>query len=262
MVQPSYTDEVYDEPEQNLIYQATPDAESDNDDKEELFTKKPSLWKRLCCCLKIRSKNREKGSRQSQLNDDIEEKVIFQENALLPPLLDVDKGKKCLVLDLDETLVHSSFKPVADPDFTVEVEIEGQIHTVYVLKRPGVDDFLEKVGNLFEVVVFTASMSKYANPVIDQLDITKTVRTRLFREACVFSRGNYVKDLSLLGRCIRDCIIIDNSPASYAFQPENAIAIESWFGGEDDDELMELLPYLDRLTKCSDVRSELTALGI
>jgi hypothetical protein len=45
-------------------------------------------------------------------------------------------------------------------DFTIPVEIEGQWHNIYVLKRPGVDQFMKRVGELYEVVVFTASVSK------------------------------------------------------------------------------------------------------
>ena len=45
-------------------------------------------------------------------------------------------------------------------DFTIPVEIEGQFHNVYVVKRPGVDEFLKRVGEIYEVVVFTASVSK------------------------------------------------------------------------------------------------------
>lgn len=45
-------------------------------------------------------------------------------------------------------------------DFTIPVEIEGQYHNVYVIKRPGVDAFMKRVGELYEVVVFTASVSK------------------------------------------------------------------------------------------------------
>ncbi|MEQ2205503.1 hypothetical protein XENOCAPTIV_001019 [Xenoophorus captivus] len=60
---------------------------------------------------------------------------------LLPEMKISDDGKKCVVIDLDETLVHSSFK-------------------VYVLKRPHVDEFLQKMGELFECVLFTASLAK------------------------------------------------------------------------------------------------------
>lgn len=31
---------------------------------------------------------------------------------------------------------------------------------MYVIKRPGVDQFMKRVGELYEVVVFTASVSK------------------------------------------------------------------------------------------------------
>ena len=87
-----------------------------------------------------------------------------------------DIGKKTLVLDLDETLVHSSFKPILDPDFIIPVEIEGRIVDVYVLKRPLMDEFLTAVGQIYEVVVFTASLSKYADPLLDLLDPDNVIR--------------------------------------------------------------------------------------
>lgn len=93
------------------------------------------------------------------------------------------------------------------------VEIEYHWHNVYVIKRPGVDNFLKKMGEIYEVVVFTASLSKvscrrlfthflqisnyfrlkYADPVLDKLDIHQVVSHRLFRESCYNHKGNYVK---------------------------------------------------------------------
>uniref|UniRef100_A0A674PPD0 protein-serine/threonine phosphatase n=1 Tax=Takifugu rubripes TaxID=31033 RepID=A0A674PPD0_TAKRU len=144
---------------------------------------------------------------------------------LLPPTESHDAKKICVVIDLDETLVHSSFTPVSDADFIIPVEIEGTVHQVYVLKRPHVDEFLKRMGELFECVLFTASLSKYADPVSDMLDTWGAFRNRLFRESCVFHKGNYVKDLSRLGRDLDKVIIIDNSPVSYIFQPENAVIL-------------------------------------
>ncbi len=112
---------------------------------------------------------------------------------LLPAVQPRLAGRKCLVLDLDETLVHSSFKILNQADFTIPVEIEGQYHNVYVIKRPGVDAFMKRVGELYEVVVFTASVSKYGDPLLDQLDIHHVVHHRLFRESCYNHQGNYVK---------------------------------------------------------------------
>lgn len=172
---------------------------------------------------------------------------------LLPPHFKKHTNKNCLVLDLDETLVHSSFKHVPGADFIIPVEIENVVHQVYVMKRPGVDEFMKRVGQLFEVVVFTASLSKYADPVLDLLDIHKVIAHRLFREACSTHRGSYVKDLSKLGRNVATTIIIDNSPHSYLFHPQNAIPVQSWISDMNDTELLELLPLLEDLSKVNDV---------
>lgn len=177
---------------------------------------------------------------------------------LLPPLLPEEKGKKTLVLDLDETLVHSSFKPIPDPDFVISIELDGVVHRVYVRKRPGVDNFLRAVGEKYEVVVFTASLAKYADPLLDILDRSKSVKVRLFREACVQHYGNYVKDLTHLGRILEHTIIIDNSPFSYMFQPDNAIPISSWFSDKNDRQLYDLLPFLESLLPVEDVSTVLT----
>ncbi|KAK0872572.1 hypothetical protein LTR87_012324 [Friedmanniomyces endolithicus] len=160
---------------------------------------------------------------------------------LLGPLRPEFRGRKCLVLDLDETLI------LHQADFTIPVEIEGQYHNVYVIKRPGVDAFMKRVGELYEVVVFTASVSKYGDPLLDQLDIHNVVHHRLFRESCYNHQGNYVKDLSMMGRDLRETIIIDNSPTSYIFHPQHAVPISSWFSDAHDNELLDLIPVLEDL---------------
>jgi Dullard-like phosphatase family protein len=171
------------------------------------------------------------------------------------------RPRKTLVLDLDETLVHSSFKPLPagrKPSFTVDIELQGQLHRVYVMKRPFVDEFLRCVCAKFEVVIFTASLGHYANPLLDILDPKQLHHHRLFREACTLHFGRYVKDLTQLGRDVKDCIILDNSPFSYMFQPENAIAITSWFHDQADQELKLLIPFLNNVADSPvDVRDTL-----
>ncbi|CUS15189.1 unnamed protein product [Tuber aestivum] len=180
---------------------------------------------------------------------------------LLPPPAPRFEGKKCLVLDLDETLVHSSFKVLHQADFTIPVDIEGSYHNVYVIKRPGVDEFMKRVGELYEVVVFTASVSKYGDPLLDQLDIHHVVHHRLFRDSCFNNQGNYVKDLSQLGRDLKDTIIIDNSPTSYIFHPQHAVPISSWFSDAHDNELLDLIPVLEDLST-QDVRDVTLVLDV
>uniref|UniRef100_A0A673H5R5 Mitochondrial import inner membrane translocase subunit TIM50 n=1 Tax=Sinocyclocheilus rhinocerous TaxID=307959 RepID=A0A673H5R5_9TELE len=164
-----------------------------------------SIFSSLFCCL--RSYDAEPpttpNNNSSPLPPPVEENGAPPkppEKYLLPEVNINDYGKKCVVIDLDETLVHSSFK--------------------------------------------------YADPVADLLDQWGVFRVRLFRESCVFHRGNYVKDLSRLGRELRNVIIVDNSPASYIFHPENAVSFDLHM---NDTELLDLLPFFEGLSKEEDV---------
>jgi len=177
------------------------------------------------------------------------------EHPLLPPAEVPLNERVCLVLDLDETLVHSSFTPIPDPDFEIPLEMQGETHMVYVKKRPFVDQFLKVVCAEFEVIVFTASLALYANPVMDLLDPERLVHGRLYREHCVFTSGCYVKDISKLGRPLNQTLIVDNSPLSYALQPENAVPISSFISDDNDRELEKTLKVVQGARQLPDVRN-------
>ena len=169
-----------------------------------------SLLERLFCCVCAASNMPHTGPTTTPL---VSTNGAAAEG-LLGPIAAADTNKMCLVLDLDETLVHSSFRPIPNPDFVLPVEIDGAcsrraralsvlapspspsrrrvavprcadsrrffcracslsistyirtaraagtVHHVYVLKRPGVDEFLIECAKLFEIVVYTASLSK------------------------------------------------------------------------------------------------------
>lgn len=89
------------------------------------------------------------------------------------------------------------------------------------------------------------------------LDIHHVVRHRLFRESCYNHKGNYVKDLSQLGREMETIIILDNSPASYIFHPNNAVPVSTWFNDPHDTELTDLCPFLTDLAGVDDIRGVL-----
>ena len=117
----------------------------------------------------------------TQAHQDVDEPYL-----LGPKRRSSDIGKKTLVLDLDETLVHSSFKPIENPDIILPVEIEGNICNIFILVRPGVQEFLKRMHKHWEIVVFTASLSKYADPLVDIIDPNKVCSYKLFREHCTW----------------------------------------------------------------------------
>lgn len=161
-----------------------------------------------------------------------------------------------LVLDLDETLVHSSFdKCDDDVDFTFSIHSKMQVQTVFVRQRPYLHMFLEAVAGLFDIVIFTAGQSIYAEQLLDILDPNQTLfGQRVYRDSCVFSDGGYVKDLTILGRDLARVAIVDNTPQVFQLQVENGIPIESWFGDPSDDALLSLLLFLLTLVGVDDVR--------
>ncbi len=195
---------------------------------------------------------------------------------------------KTLVLDLDETLVHSTSRPYAGKGAglkmrVVEVVLEGRSTVYTVYKRPWVDYFLRKVRPIpiprtkakltcpaqvskwYTVVIFTASLPEYADPVIDWLDGGDggggIIGGRLFRSDCHHQNGAYMKDLSIISKDLSHVCLVDNSPTSYAINQANGIPIEGWINDPNDECLLDLLPVLDSLRFTNDVRRVLGMRG-
>lgn len=206
--------------------------------------------------------------------------------ALAPPrpLLPVHTRRnqchsKTLVLDLDETLIHTLARPTPlTQGIPVEVKLPvpasgssgatkyfAALYTV--LKRPGLDEFLETVSQWYNLVIFTASVQAYADPMIDLLEQDRPYfARRLYRDSCTLvahspSRSSttdgYVKDLSKVEPDLANVLILDNSPTSYQNQETNAIGIEGWINDPSDTALMSLIPMLSALRYATDVRSVL-----
>ncbi|KAI5292317.1 Nuclear envelope morphology protein 1 [Ascosphaera atra] len=126
----------------------------------------------------------------------------------------------------------------------------------YVHKRPHCDDFLRKVCKWYRLVIFTASVQEYADPVIDWLEQErKYFHTRYYRQHCTFRNGAYIKDLSSVEPDLSKVMILDNSPMSYVFHEDNAIPIQGWISDPGDNDLLNLIPLLESLQYVTDVRA-------
>ena len=123
-----------------------------------------------------------------------------------------------------------------------------------MLKRPFVDEFLTQMSKIFDIIVFTASIPSYANPLLDQLDKNRVIKGRLFRGDCVAKNGLYVKDLRVIGKDLKDVLIIDNNPISYSVNKDNGVPIKTWHYDKRDEELRKMLILLTYLSRVDDVR--------
>lgn len=189
----------------------------------------------------------------------------------------LDKHQKTLILDLDETLIHSMSKGGRmSSGHMVEVRLNttyvgvggqasiGPQHPIlyYVHKRPHCDEFLRRVSKWYNLVVFTASVQEYADPVIDWLEADrKYFSARYYRQHCTFRHGAFIKDLSSVEPDLSKVMILDNSPLSYMFHQDNAIPIQGWISDPTDGDLMYLIPFLEGLQYVSDVRALLALRG-
>jgi CTD small phosphatase-like protein 2 len=102
--------------------------------------------------------------------------------------------------------------------------------------------------------VFTASQKVYADQVLNKLDPDGLIEHRLCRESCTYYEGNYIKDLSILGRPLAKSALLDNTPLCYGFQPMNGVPSQTWTHQPDDRELFDLIPVLDAVADAADVR--------
>jgi Dullard-like phosphatase family protein len=190
------------------------------------------------------------------------EKRIHQKFQLFKPISTKNLNrKKMLVLDLDETLIHSSLKKLKKYDFTISMYIDNRVSTFYVAERPHLHKFMEEVSKWYHVVIFTASLKNYADLVIDKVDKKNKILKRYYRESCepILGGQQYIKDLSVLKTDLSRCIIVDNSEVSFSKNKENGIPILSYMGQDSDDkELLHLLTLLEALRHVSDVRSILS----
>lgn len=200
-------------------------------------------------------------------------RFLFPKKLIPKSVLNAQR-RKILVMDLDETLIHSASRNTSHSNpsqgHMVEVKfaISGISTLYYVHKRPHCDLFLSKVSKWYDLVIFTASMKEYADPVIDWLESSfpGKFRKRLYRNNCTLRDGvGYIKDLSILcgssspisvttSGGLGEVILIDNSPVSYALNVDNAIQVEGWISDPSDTDLLTLLPFLEALRYTTDVR--------
>jgi len=180
--------------------------------------------------------------------------------------------KLTAVLDIDETLIHSSgsIQDEENRDFFCLG------YDVY--KRPHLDTFLDFIFTTCHVGFFTSAEEDYANIILanilskEQLEQTLFVHDRKFCDIVVedsfsiYNHGgaNYkvYKNLKKIfrrsGVSRKRTIAIDDKPYSFASSYSNCIPVKPFFplrkDYNGDDELLRLIDYIKLLNKEENVR--------
>ena len=151
----------------------------------------------------------------------------------LPFENDIAYGRKRLaIFDLDETLIHCELKDIQSAQKQIKIKISASIErTVGLNIRPNYKETIEKLKENYHVVMFTASLQKYADAIMDEIDPNgELFEYRMYRNNCsqikVDNQIYYIKDLSVFKNIsLDDIVIIDNSVLSFGFHLENGIPI-------------------------------------
>ena len=183
---------------------------------------------------KSKSKNKNKISSSSSSTKSAKSKsfkniVIYKYNYnnnfyYLPPLKKY--YKYTLVLDLDETLVYLMPNNIY---LTEDGKIGETRHTL--IFRPGLIDFLKRMKTLYELVIFSFGTLEYVDNVIKIIEKNeKFFEHVLYRQHATVNNGEYIKDLSLLGRSLKNILIVDDIAQVFKLQEKNGICIKAFYG--------------------------------
>lgn len=165
---------------------------------------------------------------------------------------------KLLILDLDETLIHATEKPIENLD------IDFRVGHYVVYKRPSVDAFLAFVLEHFDVAVWTSSNELYARKVVNTIfsdpDMLKFVWSRnrctpkFNPESFETENTKNLQKVKRLGYKLEQVLMIDDTPEKLAKHYGNLIRMIPFEGAQEDVELEKLQRYLLDLKDVTNVR--------
>ena len=180
--------------------------------------------------------------------NEIKRRCIFskfsdEDNNIKPPFIKNKMSKKyCLVLDLDETLIHGMYFPFG----------------YYFFVRPGVFDFLEKMHNLFEIIIFTAAKKEYVYDIIEKIDYKDYIDYILYKKHIINEKGSLAKKLDLIGRDLNKIIYVDNLENNAKYNKKNLYLISSWYNNIFDKEIYILKDKLIYIATCEKFENDIT----
>ena len=144
-----------------------------------------------------------------------------KEKQFILPKIDITKYKYTLVLDLDETLVHCNKEN--DCAYTL-------------ILRPGLIEFLQKMRNICELILFSFGSSSYVQSIVKEIEKDeKFFEFILDRSYGIYENGHCIKDLNMLNRNLKNMIIIDDTSNYFLLHKDNGICIKPFYGDIENE---------------------------
>lgn len=172
-----------------------------------------------------------------------------------PPIRTCSRKKPLLVLDLDETLVHTTHEPIKNREHIYLAEFNYYVH-----QRPFLEYFLHSVADYFDIGIWSSGTDNYVDIVVNRIMPKNIEPIFVFgRSMCQYRNVHgfnvYVKPLRILedfGYNLRKMLIIDDSPEKCVDNFKNAIIPKPFYCDNYDSELLDLFHYLESVYDSSD----------
>ena len=182
---------------------------------------------------------------------------------LQPPLDWTPNGqrKKCLILDLDGTLIYKGLIRRAPKELVEQMRIlRTPNKKVCFSPRPFAQRFLLKMSKYFEIVIYSAGEKEYVEQIMKVLthkgQLTHCVSHILHRDHCFMFNNYCLKTIGIMNRDPKSCIVLDDNYLVWPADLNNLIPISGFFGDQKDRELRKLVTFLIHLAEQSaDVRT-------
>ena len=180
-------------------------------------------------------------------------------------------SNKTLILDMDETLIHSvkSYLDYSKLNVTVDEartltyrDNDFTFKNFKVFIRPHAIRLLKELSELYEIIVFTSAEQCYADSVLNFIDPeNKYISQRFYRETCVLKNGKYIKDLRVFSnRKMNNIVILDNSITCFSNQLRNGVFVPSFYGQQDDNCLETVIDLLKGIAEVDNIPCELESI--
>ena len=175
---------------------------------------------------------------------------------------------KLLIFDLDNTLIYSEILDASNIDTTLDTFLvkDEDVTLILIKERPFLRRLIKEAAKYFHIGVWTASEGYYADAIISNLFDGIDLKVRYLRDKCHITLSPDGKSITKIKKPISkiaaenksfdrtNILVLDDNPATFEDNPENAIQVRSWTGQENDITLFQLIDVIREAALLDDVR--------